>query len=41
MMNMFGKDLGFQAAQRVTAAGTEFALKVLKDTSQNLPTQAK
>ena len=35
------EDLGFQAAQRVTAGGMEFALEVLKDLSQNLPTQAK
>lgn len=38
---MLNKDLGFQAAQRITGAGTEFGLKVLKDISQNLPTQAK
>ena len=41
MMNIFGEDLGFQAAQRVSAATSELALKVLKDISQNLPTQAK
>lgn len=41
MVFVLGADLGFQASQRVAAAGTEFGLKVLKDISQNLPTQAK
>lgn len=37
----FSKDLGFQAAQRINAAGSDFGLQVLKDISQNLPIQAK
>lgn len=40
-LSLFGQDLGFQAAQRVSAAGSDFGLKVLKDIAQNLPTQAK
>ena len=35
------QDLGFQAAQRVVAAGQEYGLTMLKEISQNLPMQAK
>ena len=34
-------DLGFQAAQRVMSSSPQLALKVIKDTAQNIPMQAK
>ena len=38
---MLSVELGLQAAQRVMNTSPQLALKVLKDTAQNLPMQAK
>ena len=38
---MFVLDLSFQAGQRVLASPVNDALRVLRDTSQNFPTQTR
>ena len=40
-MRYFDTDLSFQAAQRVVSSPKEEAMKVLRDISQNFPSQAR